>query len=67
MNQFVARSQIQATAEDVFRWHAEPGALEKLTPPWESVEVEQRAPGIHNGDRGALRVRFGPFRLRWVF
>ena len=25
------------------------------------------APGIRNGDRGALRVRFGPFRIRWVF
>jgi len=66
-NQFVARSQIHATAEDVFRWHAEPGALERLTPPWEPVEVEQRAPGISNGDRGALLVRFGPFRIRWVF
>lgn len=55
-HRFVARSQIHATAEDVFRWHAEPGALEKLTPPCEPVEVEQRAPGIRNGDRGALRV-----------
>lgn len=66
-NQFVARSQIQASAEELFRWHAEPGALERLTPPWEPVEVEQRAPGIRHGDRGVLRVRLGPFRIRWVF
>jgi ligand-binding SRPBCC domain-containing protein len=66
-NQFVACSQIHASAEDVFRWHAEPGALERLTPPWEPVEMELRAPGIRNGDRGALRVRLGPFRIRWVF
>jgi hypothetical protein len=65
-NQFVARAHIQASAEELFRWHAEPGALERLTPPWEPVEVEQRAPGIRNGDRGALRVRLGPFRIRWV-
>jgi hypothetical protein len=66
-NQFIARSQIQASAEELFRWHAEPGALERLTPPWEPVEVEQRAPGIRNGDRGVLRVQLGPLRIRWVF
>jgi|SRR5271155_416921 len=66
-NEFVARSRIQASAEELFRWHAEPGALERLTPPWEPLEVEERAPGIHAGDRGVLRVRVGPFRVRWVF
>ena len=65
--QFVARSRIDASAEEVFRWHAEPGALERLTPPWEPVEVEQRAPGVRDGDRGILRVRLGPFRIPWVF
>jgi ligand-binding SRPBCC domain-containing protein len=66
-NQFIARSRIQASAEELFRWHAEPGALERLTPPWEPVEVVERAPGIRAGDRGVLRVRLGPFRVRWVF
>jgi uncharacterized protein len=65
--QFTAQTRIEAPAEVVFRWHAEPGALERLTPPWEQVEVEQRSPGIHDGDRGVLRVRFGPFQVRWVF
>ncbi len=65
--QFVAQSRIDAPAEVVFRWHAEPHALDRLTPPWEPVEIVQRAPGIHDGDRGILRVRVGPFRIRWVF
>jgi len=65
--QFVAQSRIEAPAEVVFRWHAQPDALERLTPPWEPVEVVQRAPGIHDGDRGILRVHLGPFRIRWVF
>ena len=64
---FVAQSIINAPAEEVFRWHAEPGALERLTPFWEPLEALQRAPGIRNGDRGALRVRVGPFRIRWQF
>jgi ligand-binding SRPBCC domain-containing protein len=66
-NQFIARSRIQASAEDLFHWHAEPGALERLTPPWQPVEMEECAPGIHPGDRGVLRVRLGPFSVRWAF
>jgi ligand-binding SRPBCC domain-containing protein len=65
--QFVAQSRIEAPAEVVFRWHAEPDALDRLTPPWEPVEIVQRAPGIHDGDRGVLCVHVGPFRIRWVF
>jgi uncharacterized protein len=64
---FIAQSTINAPAEEVFRWQAEPGALERLTPPWEPLEVEQAAPGVRDGDRGVLRVRVGPFRLRWEF
>ncbi|MGH9746558.1 MAG: SRPBCC family protein [Candidatus Acidiferrales bacterium] len=66
-NIFTAETTINAPAEDVFRWHAEPGALERLTPPWEPLEVVQRAPGVRDGDRGILRVRVGPFRVRWEF
>jgi ligand-binding SRPBCC domain-containing protein len=65
--EFTAQTRIEAPAETVFRWHAEPGALERLTPPWEHVELEQRSPGIRDGDRGVLRVGMGPFRVRWVF
>ncbi|HVB36140.1 MAG TPA: SRPBCC family protein [Candidatus Acidoferrales bacterium] len=64
---FVRRARIEAPAEKVFAWHAQPGALERLTPPWEPIEIVEPAPGIHNGSRGAFRVRVGPFRVRWEF
>lgn len=64
---FVAASRIEASAEKLFRWHAEPGALERLTPPWERVEMIERAAGIRDGDRGAMWVYMGPMRLRWTF
>lgn len=66
-NVFTAQTIINAPAAEVFRWHAEPGALERLTPPWEPLEVLERAPGVRDGDRGVLRVRVGPFRVRWEF
>ena len=66
-NVFVYSSRIEASAEQLFLWHAERGALERLTPPWQSVEVVEASPGIRDGDRGVLRVRFGPFRILWKF
>ena len=66
-NVFVATSRIEASAEKLFRWHAEPGALERLTPPWEKIEIIERAQGIRDGDRGAMWVHIGPFRVRWSF
>ena|SRR5271156_4063568 len=63
---FIAKLKIDAPAAEVFRWHEQPGALEHLTPPWELVEIEQRPPGIRDGDRGILRVGVGPFKIRWI-
>ena len=68
VREFVARTRLAATPEEVFAWHAEPNAFEKLTPPWEPVEVESRSgAGIEEeGFRVVLRMRVGPFRPRWI-
>jgi uncharacterized protein (TIGR01777 family) len=63
---FVRRSRISAPAEAVYRWHARPGALERLSPPWESVTIEERTGGIEEGSRVLLRVGVGPVSARWV-
>jgi ligand-binding SRPBCC domain-containing protein len=61
---FFKRSHIPASADSVYRWHAEPGALERLTPPGERLRVVSRTGGIEDGARVAFR--FGPLRLLWV-
>src|SRR5512139_1918720 len=63
---FQRRTRIAAPSEAVFAWHARPGALERLVPPWEHVAVEERTGGIQDGARVVLRVDAGPIRLRWV-
>ena len=63
---FQRRTRIEASADAVFAWHARPGALERLVPPWERVVVEERTGGIQDGARVVLRVDAGPIRLRWV-
>ena len=59
-------STLPASAEEAFAWHERPGAFERLTPPWERVEVVERTGGIENGARATLRVHAGPVPLRWV-
>ena len=58
------RLPFPATA--VYAWHARPGALERLTPPWERVVVLSRTGGLGDGGRTVLRVGLGPVGLRWV-
>jgi len=50
----------------VFAFHESPGALEKLTPPWEHVTVVESSGSIRPGARVVLRTRLGPFSLDWV-
>jgi hypothetical protein len=46
---FTATTLIPATAEAVFAWHEAPGAFERLTPPWERVQVLRHEGGIRDG------------------
>jgi uncharacterized protein (TIGR01777 family) len=63
---FVRRTRIDAPAGDVFEWHTRPGALERLTPPWEPVAVLERSGGIENGARIVMRMGRGPLAMRWI-
>src|SRR3954462_7425205 len=62
---FEKRSLIAAPARELFAWHARPGALERLSPPWESARLV-RSDGIRDGDIAELRVGVGPVEQRWI-
>lgn len=64
MTRFVRECSIDATADDLYRWHARPGAFERLSPPWERVEIVEDTGGIADGARKVIRV--GRLGLRWV-
>ena len=54
---FLKRTRIPASAEAVYAWHTEPGALERLTPPWERAQVIEPTGGIEEpGSRGSLPI-----------
>jgi uncharacterized protein (TIGR01777 family) len=67
MAEYKRTTRLPVPAAEAYRWHARPGALERLTPPWEEIEVLERTGGIeHAGSRVSLKTRIGPFRKRWV-
>jgi len=56
-----------ASSEEVYRLHAEPGALARLTPPWESARVVGEPGNIEElGSRTTLRISVGPFSQDWI-
>ncbi|MEM9696417.1 MAG: NAD-dependent epimerase/dehydratase family protein, partial [Myxococcota bacterium] len=63
---FSRRVHLPSDANEAFAWHARDGAFERLTPPWEKVEVIHRTGPLAEGMRATLAVRVGPFAPRWV-
>jgi len=55
-------SVVDAPLGEVFAWHARPGALTRLMPPWPPVRVEREAGSLRDG-QAVLRL---PGGLRWV-
>jgi ligand-binding SRPBCC domain-containing protein len=64
---FIKESTIQASPERVFAFHELPDALQRLTPPWESVHIAHAAADLSVGSKAIVETRvFGLFPVRWV-
>jgi ligand-binding SRPBCC domain-containing protein len=57
---FVHESVIAAPPERVFAFHAQPDALRKLLPPWETAEVVTPPSSLAPGTRVLIRLRAAP-------
>lgn len=55
-------SVIDAPTRDVFDWHARPGALPRLLPPWQPVSIVQAASSLKDG----TTVLGMPAGRRWI-
>lgn len=66
MHEYRHTSSLDATPEEAFSWHMQPGALERLTPDWADATVVERSGTIAEGGQVVLRLRRGPANLRWV-
>lgn len=59
------RTPLPVSPEETFAWHARPGALERLVPPWLHLEVLEHA-ALVSGGRARLRIRVGPCDVDWT-
>lgn len=67
MQQFNQSSLLPFPPETVYAWHARPGALARLSPPWEQTQLlEQVGEALMPGTRVTLGLQMGPISLRWV-
>lgn len=63
---FKLTTRIARPAAEVFAWHERPGALERLCPPWENIEVIHVQGGIRDGARVMVHGKVGPFVTKWT-
>lgn len=65
---FVKRSRFNVPAETLFQWHANPGALERLSPPWDPLELVEKQGGIKKGARVIMKINAAPLplKIKWV-
>ena len=62
---FEWRSVMPASADEVFAYHARPGAFRRLAPPWQKLRVLEET-GDVTGGRVAFDVWFGPLKRHWL-
>lgn len=63
---FEKRVRLPASAVDVFRWHAAPGAFARLTPPFDAVRVLRPLTALVDDAVAELEVSIGPASVRWL-
>jgi hypothetical protein len=64
-NVFKKSCEIDAPVEEVFKWHARPGAIERLSPPWDPLEIISRTGGIQAGAEVKMKLKAGPIPIKW--
>lgn len=65
MTRFRARSLLRAPRAEVWAFHENPGAFERLAPPWQSLRVVS-SDGPLATRRLVFRIHAGPARLTWT-
>ncbi len=65
MPKVLRRSEFPVSRQELFAWHARPGAFERLSPPWDDVEIEARTGGLEVGASTQLKLSVGPVPQRW--
>lgn len=64
---FKKRTRFHAPIDKLFQWHANEGAIERLSPPWDPLTMVSKTGGLAPGARVVMKLKAGPlpFMLTW--
>ena len=62
---FKSELEVPVPVDQLFSWHENPGAFERLTPPFDPVTIKKRKGGIDGGEVH-IQMNLGPVPLTWV-
>ncbi len=62
---FERSSAIDCDRQDLFQYHANPGALNRLIPPWENIAIERRSDSLAVGSEVVIRNSLFGVPVRW--
>ena len=65
MGRFVMRTDCECSAQELFRWHMQPGAFERLCPPWIKVRVLKQEGTIAENGTVLIEIIDGLVKFRW--
>jgi len=65
---FIKRSKINAPVREVFKWHSRPGAIERMSPPWDPLDIVYKSGEIEKGAKTIMKISAGPLplKIRWI-
>lgn len=63
---YTAKSTLPVPAAEAFAYHERPGALSRLVPPWESVELEYSDGSLAVGSKVVMKTKIFGVPFRWV-
>lgn len=66
MPTFEMATEVACTPDELFAYHARPGALTRLTPPFERVRVVDEVKELEDGAVARLEIGMGPVWTPWV-
>jgi uncharacterized protein len=59
-------TEIDHPQSELFDYHARPGAIDRLIPPWERVKIVRRGRSIEPGAEVLIANKMGPISLHWL-
>ncbi len=66
IHEFVKSTPLPVSAEVAYQWHMQPGAFERLAPPWQPIIAPPAREPLAAGVRREFLIPMGPLRVRWV-